>query len=332
MARAHTILIALLLTACAPPDRDSVFDTVAGSEGADTSAGMPGQGSAGDSGATPDPAGTSGGEATTSAPELDGTDAGPKFDTPVEDTDTVGGRYCGNDLDIVFVMDVSTSMGGFFDRLEASILEVDAAIAELDLPSEAQYGLVVFVDDVLVVAGGAPYAELAVLQADFATWNAFTSNNQQIAAPGMNGTMPENSLDALHAAASEFQWRAMDTTDRIVIHTTDDTFWDGPLTQYDGIMVQHGYEETVDALRDQQIRVFSFATSAGCGTVIDGQCADAEVGEGWFAPYQGEPAIPEATDGAVWEIAEVNEGTLSLADAIPSAVEESYCVPYPPEG
>jgi hypothetical protein len=139
--------------------------------------------------------------------------------------------------------------------------------------------------------------------------------------------MPENSLDALYQGATEFQWRPAATTNRMIIHTTDNTFWDGPMATPEGVMVAHGYTETVDTLRANQIRVFAFAATEDCSTIFNGMCKD--VSNGWFTPYNGQPPIPEATDGKAWKIDDVYSGAVNLGQAIPEAVHDKYCDPYP---
>jgi hypothetical protein len=137
-----------------------------------------------------------------------------------------------------------------------------------------------------------------------------------------NMTWPENSMDGLYRAATEFAWRPKESTLRIVIHTTDDTFWNGP-TSADGVSIQHGYTDTVQALTDNQVRVFSFASLMGGPFETD------PVGDGWFAPYGGDKSIPDATGGGVFMLNDVMSGSISLSASINGAVEGSLCKPYP---
>jgi hypothetical protein len=274
--------------------------------------------------------GDDGGESTTEADGAGDETAAEKLDMGGDPTGTSGfdpdgPTTCEQDVDIVFVMDVSTSMDGFLNALASDIAAVDQAIQALELPGEPHYGLVVFVDDFAILNTGAPYPVIPTLQADFNEWADFTASNQQVAGGNLNSTWPENSLDALHAAATVFQWRPAADTLRIVIHTTDDTFWEGPSTQ-NGVDIQRGYDEVVTALQEQQIRVFSYTAQIG------GMCECENVTPGWSAPYAGKTAIPEATGGAVYDIDLVLAGQASLADAIPDAVEETMCDPYPPVG
>ncbi len=232
---------------------------------------------------------------------------------------------CGQDVDIVFVMDVTGSMGEFIETLVADLHTVDAAVQALELPTEPRYGLVVFADDFAVLNDGQPYADLASLEAEFATWIAFTQQDGQIGGGGeLNESFPENSLDAL-VAATTFAWRPAETTTRVVIHTTDDTFWNGPGV-FNGEMVEHGYADTVAALQAESIRVFAFAAEEG------GECECEDTSPGWFAPFEGQASIPDGTDGGVFDIVEVLEGALSLGAAIPEAVAGSVCEPYEPAG
>jgi hypothetical protein len=234
-----------------------------------------------------------------------------------------GDEQCDQDVDIVFVMDVSTSMGAFLTKLANEISVVDQALAEMGLPNAPHYGLVVFVDDTKIEKGGAPYTSVAELRDDFQTWANFTSQNTQINSGGSNTFYPENSLDALYLAAKSFQWRDSATTLRAVIHTTDDTFWQGP-SQNDGVAIQHSYGETLEALVSETIRVFSFAAELG------GPFENENVAPGWFKVYGNLPPIPHGTDGAVFKIDDVLSGTSSLADGIKQVILDSYCDPYEP--
>lgn len=267
-----------------------------------------------------------GSEASTASPDGDGTggklDVLPPGDAP---NITEGGSGCEQDVDIVFVMDVSTTMGPFLDQLATEIIFVDEALDAMTLPSAPHYGLVVFVDDAALLNAGAPYDSVAVLQQDFMQWSSFTATNGQVAGGAFNSTWPENSLDAIYLAASGFQWRPAETTLRLIIHTTDDTFWDGP-TVGNGVDIQHGYAETVTALQEREIRDFSFAGQIG------GMCECEDVTPGWSSPYMGMAPIPEATGGLVYDIDLVLVGQVSLADALSEAVETTMCEPYPPVG
>ncbi|MEX1369091.1 MAG: vWA domain-containing protein [Nannocystaceae bacterium] len=295
-----------LTLACTSPEADELASTSLGTAGSSPTSTEPGTSTEAES--TGDPG--------------DKLDVAPGGDMP---SITDGGDGCEQDVDIVFVMDVSTTMGPFLDQLATEIIFVDEALDALQLPSEPHYGLVVFVDDAALLNAGAPYDSVATLQQDFMTWSGFTASNQQVGGGNSNSTWPENSLDALVLAASGFQWRPAETTLRLVIHTTDDTFWDGPTTA-NGVMIQNGYAQTVSALQQQQIRTFSFADTIG------GSCACEDVSAGWFTPYMGMAPIPEATAGEVFDIGQVLVGAVSLADALENAVETTMCEPYPPVG
>ena len=234
-----------------------------------------------------------------------------------------GGASCTQNIDIVFVMDVSTSMGAFLNKLADEIPVVDAKVKEIAPQSVPHYGLVVFVDDVAVANAAAPYEDVFALQQEFSKWASFSANESQVSGIGSNTTYPENSLDALHDAATKFAWRPAAETLRIVIHTTDDTFWDGPTNQ-DGVAILHGYDETVDALQQEQVRVFPFANKMG------GAWEAVDVSAGWFGPYLGDPAIPDATGGSVFELDHVLQGQVSLSASINQSVIDSFCQPYPP--
>jgi hypothetical protein len=317
------LALVLLAAACAGDgDRASATGgsgiTGASAAGTDSLTTTAGDGSSAGSG----PGTTHGGTSSASG------GSGPKLDVGAGGSTGAGddgGGTCDQDVDIVFVMDVSTSMDVFLNKLASEILVVDAALTAMNLPAAPHYGLVVFVDDFDVSNGGQPYPTVMQLQTDFQDWASFASTNSQISVNWSNFTWPENSLDALYAAADQFQWRPSDTTLRLVIHTTDDTFWEGPDNQ-DMVNIVHDYDGTVAKLQSEQVRVFSFAS------MIGGQCECEDVSPGWFGPYQGKPSIPMATGGGVWDLDQVLAGNASLADAIEDAVVDSMCDPYPPPG
>jgi hypothetical protein len=325
MERAQTIALVCVVAACG----SKVLGDGAETQGEDSGGGTtPQESSSGvaetsTSPATTMPAETGPAEETGPASS---SDEGPTmyFDVGVL-PDSPGGERCMNNLDIVFVIDVSTSMGEFIGLLSDEILAVDAAVQDLDLPEEPHYGLAVFVDDAALLNDGNPYDDALALQADFDFWSGFTASNQQVGGGNSNYTFTENSIDALYLAADQFDWRAAAYTTRMVIHVTDDTFWDGP-TNGNGVPIAHGYAETVDALQDNEVRVFSFADQIGGGCECD------DVTPGWSNPYMGMTAIPEATDGGVFDINQILSGMVSLATAIDGAVVDAYCDPYMPVG
>ncbi|WAS98569.1 hypothetical protein [Nannocystis punicea] len=250
---------------------------------------------------------------------------GEETDTGWPETTTDGGDMCKMNIDIVFVMDVSTSMSAILQKLAAEILVVDQAIAALDVETDPNYGLVVFVDDATIINNGAPYADAAALQADFIEWSTFTQSNSQTDGNGSNGDWPENTLDGLYLGAFAFQWRPTETTLRMIIHTTDDTFGDKGANQ-SGEIIQHSYDETVLGLQEREIRVFSFVDNDMTG----GPGNNEDVSMGFFTPYQGKTPIPQATDGGAFNINDVYGGQLSLSAAINQSVEDSLCSQYIP--
>lgn len=223
-------------------------------------------------------------------------------------------------LDVVFVVDVSTTMNFMLGRIEKQLAQVDAEARAAGL--DTRYGLVVFVDDVQLGNQGQPYVDLTAVQQDLARWQAFTGSNRQIASEAANLDWPENSLDALHSAATGFAWRPADTTLRMIVHATDDDFGEAPAVQ-SGQKIQHSYLETVTALRTAEVRMFSFAAKIG------GQCECLDVRPGLFTRHRGRPSLPSATGGAVFDIDEVASDKLSFAAAVGGAIKSGVCTRYP---
>jgi hypothetical protein len=239
----------------------------------------------------------------------------------VGDRDATG---CFDPIDLVFVLDVSTSMTEEFARLRDGIASIfDAANA---LTTNHTFGLVVFVDDVLVVNGCSSFDSAASLQAEFDHWRSFCSTNGEPGgSPGSNSDCPENSLDALYAAATECTWR--DGATHIVIHVTDDTFLQRPQNfgGFGGIPAEHTYQEALDALVAHQIHVGAFyqevPMECGAGT-------SANTAQGFSVSYMGAQPIPSETMGDTWDIAAVRAGTVDMADSINQLVQAVHCAPF----
>ena len=115
----------------------------------------------------------------------------------------------------------------------------------------------------------------------------------------------------------------LESTLRVIIHTTDDTFWNGPV-EGNGVMINHNYPETVEIMQSKELRFYSFAALLG------GQSGTDDVSMGFFTPFQGAAPMPEQAGGKAWNIDEVLAGVVSLSAAIEEAIEDSYCEPYPP--
>ncbi len=222
---------------------------------------------------------------------------------------------CGEDVDVVFVMDVSSSMDELLDKLADEILVVDRALAELALPSPPNYGLVVFVDDVLLVADGEPFTDALLLNQQFVSWSAHGALGLQIHTGQENLDQEENSLDALYAAATEFRWRPAESTARLVIHATNGGFKQGPrAANSTSPAVEHSFAETLVALQEESVRVFAFTLSH----------------YGWLIDHFQSPPLTVATDGKFFFLRDVLSGELSLSDALVGAVETSLCNPIRP--
>jgi len=240
------------------------------------------------------------------------------------DSDSDTDDECYEMIDIVFVIDVSTTMSYILSTLEDEIGEVWDFAQSISYDDEPHFGLVVFVDDVMVV-DTETYTDVDTLQGDFNTWYTHTSTNQQTQSTASNTDWPENSIDGLYAAADQFSWRDAELSLRVIVHATDDTFLEHPASFTSGIQVQHTYPETVAKLQEETIRVGTFAAHLG------GPSGTENVDPGFFTDYGGESAIPAATSGGVFDIDEVFNETISLTEAINDFVLEELCTPYVPE-
>ncbi|MBT8491889.1 MAG: VWA domain-containing protein [Deltaproteobacteria bacterium] len=261
---------------------------------------------------------------------------------------------CRNVVDVVFVLDTSSSMGFVLDTLEADITGVvDAANG---LAADAHFGLVVFQDNFKLDDSGdqgTVHTSAATLESAFAYYQSTFTDADRNPGDGPSGPTTqnplceENSLDALYAAANDFPWR--DQATRVIILATDDTFLEEP-DNYgdrdgDGDTTSPSFpsegdypalramDETVAQLKALDIRVFSFSRLQEPGPFDFTKCGTprrlpwSSVSDGWSTPYQGKAPIPEQTDGSNFDLDAVKGGQLELAETISQVVVESYCSP-----
>lgn len=262
---------------------------------------------------------------------------------------------CTEDVDVVLVLDVSSSMGFALDQLDAEIDKVVTASNALE--AGAHFGIVFFVDNVAIdttgdLEGGKVHTQASSLRAAFTSAKATytTPNRNPGDGPGgptlQNPICEEASLDALHDAATLFPWRS--NAARVAILVTDDTFLekgdnygdrdgDGMTDKTDfpregDYPARFTVDETVAALTAKDVRVFSFTrlTPPGffdldkCGTGRRHTTDDA-ITFGWSKPYAGKAPIPDATGGKNFDLDLVKKGTISLADTINEVVLETRC-------
>ena len=274
-------------------------------------------------------------------------------DAPPGSSTTDAGE-CKEVIDVVFVLDTSSSMDFVLDQLNTGIDQV--VTASNMLAPDAHFGLIVFQDNDFLdntgpLEAGQVHTAAATLQARFTYYkNNFTATNRN---PGdgisgltdQNPICEENSLDALYDAAAKFPWRANAT--RVVILVTDDTFLEKPdnygdrdgdglenKTDYPregNYPAAHTVAETVGLLRQNKTRVFSFTrlTPPGilerCGT--GRRLPWSAITNGWTTNYGSNAPIPSQTDGKNYDLATVQDGTLQLGQTINDVVIDSYCNP-----
>jgi hypothetical protein len=282
----------------------------------------------------------------------------PDASTGSGSNSTVDAGQCEEVVDVVFVLDTSSSMGFVLTKLEQQIAEV--VTASNMVAADAHFGLIVFQDNHFLdntgpMQNGVVHTSATSLQTAFRNYRDNYTNNNRNPGDGLSGLKDqnpiceENSLDALYAAASTFPWRANAT--RVVILATDDTFLersdnygdrDNPpdgLTNKTDYPREGNYPaartmtETVTALRDAKVRVFSFTRLMEPGILDLTKCGTGRrltwphITDGWTTPYKGQPPIPDQTDGGNYDLDKVKAGTLSLAETINEVVLDSHCNP-----
>lgn len=234
---------------------------------------------------------------------------------------------CTAPIDVVFVVDVSTSMADDLGRVRSGLRSISEAAQTLT--TDTSFSLVVFVDNAVAEASCAPFATIDAVESAFDRWRTFCASNGQPGGGPQNADCAENSLDALYLAATTCPWRTGAT--RIVIHVTDDTFEEPPAVLSGspfggGVPIAHDYDEVVAALQEFEVRVGAFA-APGAGEECGAGSSD-NVGRGFHESYDGRESIPVATGGRAWSIRDVRSGALDMATAINEMVMAEYCTLY----
>jgi hypothetical protein len=195
-------------------------------------------------------------------------------------------------LDLVFVLDVSTSMDEIamlrgaietlFDTIEAESLDV-------------RVGLTTFENDVVVHQRGAFLNRAAFFreldpQLVNGTWIPDATLPRQL----LNFELEENLLDALYRSATEFDFRP--EARRYLFAMSDDTFLEPPALFSDGNPVIHSYAEVASALAARHIGLFSVHAS--------------EKGQGLSSDYEGQASLVARTGGSWLELSAVRAESL----------------------
>lgn len=247
-------------------------------------------------------------------------------DAPGLDAGDAGPGVCTAPLDVVLVLDVSSSMGPDLAQVRDALGAIwDAAGRASTAPS---FGLVVFVDDALAVEGCAPFPSPDALGAELEEWRVSSSTNVSPVSRIPNVDCPENSLDALSLAITECPWRT--GSRRVIVHVTDDTFAERPAVLSGpfgpGILVASTYVEVSDALARDRIRLGALART-GAGEGCGGPTASPDVGRGFHTMYGLEPSLPERTGGAAWDLRAARAGELDVGAAVGALLESVPCSP-----
>ncbi len=210
-------------------------------------------------------------------------------------------------LDLVFVLDVSTTMYEIA-RLRAALQDLFALVEAHAL--DVRFGLVTFVNDVNVHRGGSFLDRAAFLEAlDSQLVAESWIPNPALPRQLLNFDLPENSLDALHRAATAFDFRP--GARRYLFLMTDDTFLEPPEVFSDRTPALYSYTEVASELNEGDLRLF---------VVQDGAH-----GAGFSTGYEGAPSLVALTGGAWFEISEVSNGSLSLGELLTDLVAGPVC-------
>jgi len=210
-------------------------------------------------------------------------------------------------LDLVFVLDVSTTM----NELAPLRAAAEAAWAFVEAHgADVRFGLTTFENDVRVHRDGAfldreAFFEELDSQLVPGSWLPDPTRPRQL----LNFDYPENALDALARSAEEFDFRP--DARHYALLMTDDTFREPPAVFSDGTPALHGFGETSRALTDHGIRLFSIHAPLR--------------GSGLSSSRDGQPSLVSATGGAWFEVSDVDHGELDLEQLLIDLVAGRTC-------
>jgi hypothetical protein len=241
------------------------------------------------------------------------------------DAGDAGPPICSEPLDVVLVLDVSSSMTEDLARLRDLAPALWAAA--MDASTEARISLVVFVDDALAVDACAPLSDAGALATELDQWRAFTTSNRSPVSEITNVDCPENSLDAIAAAVTGCPWR---DGSRVILHVTDDTFVERPAVLSGpfgpGVIVASTYLEVSDALAREGIELLAL-TANGPGQDCGGPSISADVGRGFHTPFGTDVPLPERSGGEAWDLRAMRDGTFELVPGFAAHLSRTACAP-----
>jgi len=217
-----------------------------------------------------------------------------------------GVEHAPSPLDLVFVVDVSTTMDDETNALHDAANVILDRVAETG--TELQLGLTTFVNDVVLHNSGQSLDRttfFAELESQLTWTGSAWHTNGDLSRNTDNTDMPENVLDALYRSADEFAFR-VDTT-RYFVLITDDTFVEPPEILSGNNPVQSSYDETALRLLQWQVVLHSIHAP--------------DNGVGLSEPYGGRASMVEMTGGGWHAIEGIVEGQLDLSEMLTDLVE-----------
>ncbi len=211
-------------------------------------------------------------------------------------------------VDVVFVVDASGDMGEALASLSAQVSSLDAEISQYD--RAPHYGLVAFVDELDVRTGGQPLSGVGGLEKELDRLLLRAGTNRQPDGTAANDEVANNGLDALHAAATAFDWRDEADTLRLVVYASA-----SPLGARGAVLsgrkVRHGYAAVATTLADASIRVASFTGAAAKA--------------GFRGKRSGRASIPDQTAGSAFSLDGLVSGRVGLRGSLEKLLTNPVC-------
>ncbi len=201
-------------------------------------------------------------------------------------------------VDLVFVLDVSTTMGTM-PRLRDAVVQLFDFV-ESD-GRDVRVGLTSFVNDVLLHDGGAFLDRSAFLRELDAQLDPVTgAPDLDLPRHQLNFDFPENSLGALYRAATEYSFRP--EARRTLLLITDGAFLEPPEVYSDGTPATVSFLEVGSILDERGVELVSIHSNT--------------TGRGLSSNYDGEPSLVSRTGGTWRELADIASSEQGLDDLL----------------
>ncbi len=211
----------------------------------------------------------------------------------------------GNDADIVFSLDITSSMDEHINKVRDAIRGFVSQLEYRDI--KANLCIVTFKDQTEKICS--KFVEDDPTTPDNENLVSFLDELGKIKVGG-GGYIKENSLGGLISAAQDTAWHAK--SQRIIIHVTDADFWVMPNDESD-IEARYAptYQEAVKSVKKSGATVFTIAPRL----------------PGFETDFEFSDSFPKLTNGQFFELKKLQDGKITMNDIF-NKISQSLTTDY----